>query len=222
MPHRGRGNSTWERLMTLEKNSDTPVTDKPADHWHALDPEDILRQLATPSESGLSSEEAARRLEQYGANQLEEAPGTTFWQMLYEQFNNFVVIMLVVASIISALLGDFEEALAIMAIVVLNATLGVVQERRAEQALAALKTLAAPEAQVGREGHMQLVSSIKLVPGDIVLLEAGNYVPADIRLLEAANLRIEEAALTGEAVPGQKDANIHLEADIPLGARKNP
>src|SRR4030065_2720169 len=159
MPHRGRGNSTWERLMTWEKYSDPPVTDKPADHWHALDPEEPLRQLATPSESGLSREEAARRLAQYGANQLEEAPGTTFWQMLYEQFNNFVVIMLIVASIISALLGDYKEAAAILAIVVLNATLGVIQERRAEQALAALKKLAAPEAQVIRNGSRQGVSS---------------------------------------------------------------
>jgi Ca2+-transporting ATPase len=207
--------------MTLEKNSDTPVTDKPADHWHALDPEEILRQLATPSESGLSSEEAERRLAQYGANQLEEAPGITFWQMLYEQFNNFVVIMLIVASIISALLGDYKEAAAILAIVVLNATLGVIQERRAEQALAALKKLAAPEAHVLRDGHRLTIPARELVPGDIVLLEAGNYIPADLRLLEAVNLRIEEAALTGESVPVEKDANIRLKANIPLGDRKN-
>ncbi len=108
-----------------------------------------------------------------------------------------------------------------MAIVILNATLGVVQERRAEQALAALKKLAAPDAQVLRDGQRQSVPSTRLVPGDIVLMEAGNYVPADIRLLEAANLRIEEAALTGESVPVQKDANIRLQADIPLGDRKN-
>jgi Ca2+-transporting ATPase len=191
------------------------------ENWHALSPDQILKQLATPPESGLTSEEAAKRLESYGLNQLEEAPGVTFWQMLFDQFNNFVVILLIVAAIISALLGDIEEAAAIMAIVILNATLGVVQERRAEQALAALKKLATPEAQVVRDGQRQSVSSTKLVPGDIVLLEAGNYIPADIRLLEAANLRIEEAALTGESVPVQKDANIRLEADIPLGDRKN-
>ena len=207
--------------MTLEKHIDTPVTDKLTDNWHALNSEEILQQLATPSESGLSSQDAAHRLEQYGANQLEEAPGTTFWQMLYEQFNNFVVIMLIVASVISALLGDFEEAAAILAIVVLNATLGVVQERRAEQALAALKKLAAPEAHVLRDGRRLTVPARELVPGDIVLLEAGNYIPADLRLLEAVNLRVEEAALTGESVPVQKDANIRLEANIPLGDRKN-
>ncbi len=191
------------------------------ENWHALSSDQILKQLATPPESGLTSEEAAKRLEAYGLNQLTEAPGVTFWQMLIDQFNNFVVILLIVAAIISALLGDMAEAAAILAIVILNATLGVVQERRAEQALAALKKLATPEAQVVRDGQRQSVSSMKLVPGDIVLLEAGNYIPADIRLLEAANLRIEEAALTGESVPVQKDANIRLEADIPLGDRKN-
>ena len=118
-------------------------------------------------------------------------------------------------------MGDWEEAAAILAIVILNATLGVVQERRAEQALAALKKLAAPEAQVD-PGWAEAISVIhEAGSGDIVLLEAGNYIPADIRLLEAANLRIEEAALTGELVPVQKDANIRLEADIPLGDRKN-
>ena len=189
--------------------------------WHALTHEEILHQLATPPETGLASEEAAKRLQSYGPNELEEAAGITFWQMLLDQFNNFVVILLIIAAVISAILGDRVEAAAILAIVILNATLGVVQERRAEQALAALKKLATPEAQVVRDGQRQSVSSTKLVPGDIVLLEAGNYIPADIRLLEAANLRIEEAALTGESVPVQKDANIRLEADIPLGDRKN-
>src|SRR4030043_600671 len=194
---------------------------QPQISWHVLTAEQILHQLATPSESGLPSEEAASRLQSYGPNQLDEAPGVTFWQMLLDQFKSFVVLMLIAAAIISSILGDIEEAAAILAIVILNATLGVVQERRAEQALAALKKLAAPEAQVVRDGQRQPVPSAQLVPGDIVLLEAGNYIPADIRLLEAANLRIEEAALTGESVPVQKDANIRLEADIPLGDRKN-
>lgn len=199
----------------------SPPENQPKISWHALTSEQIIRQLATPPETGLSSEEAARRLDAYGPNQLTEAQGVTFWQMLLDQFNNFVVIMLIVAAGVSALLGDWIEAGAILLIVILNATLGVIQERRAEQALAALKKLAAPDAKVMRDGQRQSVPSIQLVPGDIVLLEAGNYVPADIRLLEAANLRIEEAALTGESVPVQKDANIRLEADIPLGDRKN-
>ena len=206
--------------MTVDKPT-SAYESQPQLDWHALTHEEIIHQLATPPETGLTSEEAAKRLLSYGPNQLEEAPGITFWQMLIDQFNNFVVILLIIAAVISALLGDRVEAAAILAIVILNATLGVVQERRAEQALAALKKLATPEAQVVRDGQRQSVSSTKLVPGDIVLLEAGNYIPADIRLLEAANLRIEEAALTGESVPVQKDANIRLEAEIPLGDRKN-
>jgi P-type Ca2+ transporter type 2C len=195
--------------------------DAPADNWHALSVEQLFKELSTPSSDGLSSAEAARRLQQYGPNQLEESPGQTFWQMLFDQFKDFVVMLLVLASIVSALLGDYIEAGVILAIVVLNAALGVIQERRAEQALAALKKLAAPEAQVLRDGQRQNISSTQLVPGDIVLVEAGNFIPADLRLIEAVNLRVEEAALTGESNAVQKDANIRLQANIPLGDRKN-
>ncbi|MGW8249615.1 MAG: cation-translocating P-type ATPase, partial [Anaerolineales bacterium] len=194
-------------------------TDRSA--WHAVEAEQVLRELDVQAEGGLSSDEARRRLETYGPNELKEAPATTFWQMLWEQFNNFVVILLIVAAVVSALLGDMIEAAAIMAIVILNAALGVFQERRAEQALAALRKLAAPEAHVIRDGSHQTVPANQVVPGDLVLLEAGNFVPADVRLLEAVNLRVEEAALTGESVPVQKDASAVLESDIPLGDRKN-
>jgi Ca2+-transporting ATPase len=206
--------------MSIEKPI-SPSEGLPEISWHAMSPDQIIKQLATPPEIGLTSVEAAHRLKSYGLNQLIEAPGTSFWQMLIDQFNSFVVIMLIVAAVISAILGDWEESAAILAIVILNATLGVIQEQRAEQALAALKKLASPEAQVIRDDQRKFIPSTQLVPGDIVLLEAGNYVPADIRLLEAANLRIEESALTGESVPVQKDANISLQADIPLGDRKN-
>jgi Ca2+-transporting ATPase len=208
--------------MTLDKFSPRVISTQKGDHsWHAMGAEDVLEQLETFPENGLSSEEAASRLQEFGPNQLTEAPPTTFWQMLWEQFNNFVVILLVVAALVSALLGDFIEAGAIMAIVILNATLGVIQERSAEQALAALRRLAAPDADVIRDGSRQTVAASQLVPGDVVILEAGNYIPADARLLEAINLRIEEAALTGESVPVAKDASAHLEKDIPLGDRKN-
>ncbi|MBI1854320.1 MAG: HAD-IC family P-type ATPase, partial [Chloroflexi bacterium] len=125
------------------------------------------------------------------------------------------------ASIISALLGEWVDASAILAIVILNTLLGIIQERRAEEALAALKQLAAPDAQVLRSGHRMTVSSRNLVPGDIVFLEAGNYVPADLRLLEAVNLRVEEASLTGESLPVQKNAATVLDRNIPLGDRRN-
>ncbi len=188
--------------------------------WHALDVQAVLRHLEV-QEGGLTSEQVARRLQHYGPNELREAPRPTFWQMLWEQLNNFVVWLLIAASLVSALLGDYLEASAILAIVILNAVLGIIQERRAEEALAALKKLAAPEAQVLRDGHRQTVPARDLVPGDIVFLEAGNYVPADIRLLEAVNLRVEEASLTGESRPVHKNAATVLEKNIPLGDRKN-
>ncbi|TFG79054.1 MAG: ATPase, partial [Chrysiogenales bacterium] len=189
--------------------------------WHSLSAEDIARQLATPIESGLDSREAAKRLELYGPNQIAALPRPTFLQLLLAQFNNFIVLLLIAAASISGLLGEWIEAVAILAIVVLNATLGVIQDRRAEEALAALKKLAAPEAQVLRDGSRRGIPGPEIVPGDIVFIEAGNFVPADLRLVEAVNLRLEEAALTGESVPVQKDANIRLEANVPLGDRKN-
>jgi len=188
--------------------------------WHALGAEEVLRNLEV-QDKGLATTEAQRRIEHYGPNQLREAPRPSFLQTLWEQLNNFVVILLIVASVISALLGDYVEAAAIMAIVVLNSALGIVQERRAEEALAALKKLAAPDAQVLRDGHRSSIPAYELVPGDIVFLEAGNFIPADIRLLEAINLRVEEASLTGESLPVQKNAATVLDKNVPLGDRKN-
>jgi P-type Ca2+ transporter type 2C len=189
--------------------------------WHALSQDEVIDKLQTPLPSGLSTEEVTRRQAEYGLNQLAEAPRPGFFAKLFDQLKGFVVILLIVASIISAVLGDYIEASAIMAIVVLNAILGVVQESRAEQALAALKKLAAPEAQVLRDGKRVSVPAPQLVPGDVVFLEAGNYIPADIRLVEAVNLKVEEAALTGESLAVQKNATESLAQDIPLGDRKN-
>jgi len=137
------------------------------------------------------------------------------------QLKSFVVILLIVASIISAILGEWVDASAIMMIVVLNAILGVVQESRAEEALAALKKMAAPDSQVLRDGKRITVPSSNLVPGDIVFLEAGNFVPADLRLIESINLRVDESALTGESVPVQKNATLLVTSDSNLGDRKN-
>ena len=207
-------------MQNTKQKNDVPNAQVEEKAWHALTPEDVLRHLEV-QEDGLSEEQAARRLAQYGQNQLQEAPRPTFWHMLWDQLNNFVVILLIVASIISALLGDYIEAGAIMAIVVLNAVLGIVQEQRAEEALAALKRLAAPDAQVLRDGSRRVVPARDLVPGDIVFLEAGNYVPADVRLLEAVNLRVEEASLTGESLPVHKSAATIMDKDVPIGDRKN-
>ena len=189
--------------------------------WHAMSAEEVVERLATHEQAGLDSAEAERRLEQYGPNQLAERPRATFLQLVLGQLKGFVIILLIVASLVSAALGEWLEAGAILAIVVLNAILGVVQERRAEAALAALKKLAAPEAQALRDGRRVSVPAPLLVPGDIVFLEAGNFIPADMRLIEAINLRIEEAALTGESVPVQKAATEIIAGDAALGDRKN-
>lgn len=188
---------------------------------HAIAVEQLSGTFETHLETGLSQSQAQIRLDEYGPNELIERPRPGFWKMLLDQFNNFLVIILIVAAVISLLLGEIVDASAIMAIVVLNAILGVVQESKAEQALAALKKMAAPNASVLRDGHRITIPANELVPGDIVYLEAGNYVPADIRLVETINLKIEEASLTGESVPVNKEARVVLDRDIPLGDRKN-
>jgi Ca2+-transporting ATPase len=189
--------------------------------WHAMSAEEVEKTLQTLPQSGLSSEEVSRRLNEYGPNQLAGKPRLTFLKMLLAQLKNFIVIMLIVAAAVSAVLGEWIDAGAIFAIVVLNAILGVVQESRAEQALAALKKLAAPEAHALRDGRRVDIPAGELVIGDIVFLEAGNFVPADVRLIETVNLRIEEASLTGESVSVQKNAAAVLAAEISLGDRHN-
>jgi Ca2+-transporting ATPase len=206
---------TDETIYPGEENQDYLVS------WHTLSAEETLKRLETPLTEGLTSEEAQRRLKEYGPNQLVEKDRRTFAQMVWEQLRGFVILLLIGAAIVSAILGEYVDAGAIIAIVLLNTILGVVQESRAEEALAALKRMAAPDSQVLRDGKRVTVPGPELVPGDIVFMEAGYYVPADVRLLEAVNLRVEEAALTGESVPVQKNAAATLEAGASLGDRKN-
>ncbi|RME37081.1 MAG: ATPase, partial [Thermoflexia bacterium] len=189
--------------------------------WHARSSDEVLASLKTDPRTGLTTEEARRRLSQFGPNELAARPRPAFWQMLLDQFRNFLVLLLIAAAIISLALGELEEAIAILAIVFLNATLGVIQERRAEEALAALKKMAAPGARVLRDGHRVTIPARELVPGDIVFLEAGNYVPADLRLIETVNLRIDEASLTGESVAVEKQADAVLPEETGLGDRIN-
>ncbi|HLF25929.1 MAG TPA: cation-translocating P-type ATPase [Anaerolineae bacterium] len=189
--------------------------------WHSQPIDKVVAQLETHLERGLSSAEAQARLDKYGHNELREHPPVPYWRKVLDQLNSFVVILLIVAAVVSALLGETVEAVAILAIVVLNAVLGVVQESRAERALAALKKMAAPDATVIRDGSRQRISARELAPGDIVLLEAGNFVPADLRLIESVNLRIEEASLTGESVPVNKYASAVLAENAPIGDHKN-
>lgn len=188
--------------------------------WHSALPEAILEEFEVDPAFGLTEERAAQQLEKYGPNELAEQPRPGFLQRLFRQFTDTVVLLLIGAAVVSGALGEWYEAGAIMLIVLLNAVLGVVQEGRAEEALAALKKMAAPDARVLRGGHVVTVPAANVVPGDIVLLEAGNYVPADLRLLESANLQIEEASLTGESVPVNKSADMVVPAEAGIGDRK--
>jgi len=189
--------------------------------FHSKSIDDLLKELETHIEKGLSQAEAESRIRENGPNELMERPRPGFFKLLLNQFNNFLVIILIIAAVVSLLLGEFIDAIAIMVIVALNAVVGVVQESKAEQALAALKKMAAPNVQVIRGGHQATIPSRELVVGDIVLIEAGNYVPADMRLVESFNLKVEEASLTGESVPVEKESAVVLDKDIPIGDRKN-
>jgi Ca2+-transporting ATPase len=189
--------------------------------WHVTTPQATIDHLKVDPDTGLSSTEVQKRLQQYGKNELKEAPRATWLERFIAQFNNFVIYILIFAAVVSIILGDTVEAVAIMAIVVLNATLGLIQEGRAEQALSALKKMAAPEARLMRDGKTVLVPANQVVPGDVVILEAGDYIPADLRLVETINLKIEEASLTGESVPVDKKADAQVAEKAVLGDRKN-
>ncbi len=189
--------------------------------WYQLEKDAVLAQLETDLEQGLSQAEAQRRLTEHGPNELIERGVTSPWRILWEQLSAFMVVILIAAALISALLGDYKDAVAILAIVVLNAMLGFTQEYRAEQAMAALKQMAVPNVRVRRDGRLLEISARELVPGDVVLLEAGVKVPADGRLIESASLRAQEAALTGESEPVEKRVEPLQREDIPLGDRVN-
>jgi Ca2+-transporting ATPase len=193
----------------------------PAAEVHSQSLEKVADELDTHIHRGLTAAQAAERLARYGPNELRERPRPGFFRMVLAQFNNFLILLLIAAALISILLGEYVDAAAILAIVVLNAVLGVIQESRAERAIAALRKMAAPNAMVLRDGQPLLIPARELVPGDIVALEAGNYVPGDLRLVESVNLRIDESALTGESAPVHKDADVVLDKDIPVGDRTN-
>jgi Ca2+-transporting ATPase len=182
---------------------------------------ELISAFKTHLEQGLTRQEAQSRLENYGFNELSERPQPGFLSLLWDQFNNYLVIILIVAALVSFALEEYVDSIAIMFIVVLNAVVGVIQESKAEQALAALKKMAAPSVQVIRDGLQLTIPGREIVVGDIILLEAGNYVPADLRLVESVNLKIEEASLTGESMPVEKNAGVVLDKEIPLGDRKN-
>lgn len=183
--------------------------------------ETVEETLKTNRAAGLSAAEAEKRLQEYGPNRLEEEAKTTWFQRLIDQFKDFMILILIVAAIISGAMGEMLNAIVIVAIVVINAILGVLQEGKAEKAIEALQQMSAPHARVLRAGADQSVDAADLVPGDVVLLEAGDVVPADIRLIESSNLKAEEAALTGESVPVEKYADAQYEEAVGIGDREN-
>ncbi len=190
-------------------------------NWHRLDREEVLKRLASDPDHGLSSFEAARRLEADGPNQLQEGDGTSPWRILWEQFTSTMALILLAASLLSILVGSFRDCITILAIVCLFALLGFVQEYRAERAVRALKRLAVPNVRVRRDGTLIEVPAAGLVTGDILLLEAGNLVPADCRVIESHGLKLQEALLTGESEAVEKISEPLVGEEPLLGDRRN-
>jgi len=188
--------------------------------WHALPPEEVLRRLGTDPLQGLPQEEARRRLSRWGPNELPEAPPEPWTRLLLRPLASPLVLILAVGAVLSLLVGEPVDALAILAILLFNTALGFVEEWRAERALESLRRMLTPTARTVREGHLQVLPARDLVPGDLVLLEEGDRVPADLRLLEAEALEADESALTGESVPVAKDT-APIPPDAPLADRRS-
>lgn len=189
--------------------------------WHATAWPEVCDVLETSPKFGLDGRDAQLRSKQYGCNALQEAEKPSFWKLLGEQFKDFMVQVLIGAAGLSFALGKAKDAMLTVGIVVANAFLGVIQERKASCSLEALKKLSAPQARVIRGGRTVKVAAESLVPGDVILLEAGDRIPADVRLLAATHFEVEEAALTGEPLPVRKEANMICSAEYPLADRRN-
>ena len=191
--------------------------------WHSSSVEEIAKNLKTNINIGLSDDEAQKRFERYGPNNLKEKKKESIFVKFIKQFNDFMIITLIIAAIISAVVSklngeaDYIDSIIIVAIVIFNAIMGLVQEQKAEKSLEALKKMSAPNAKVRRNGRVQEIDATLVVPGDIVILEAGNYVPADCRLINSYNLKIEESALTGETIPSLKDSSKILKENTAMG-----
>jgi len=189
-------------------------------YCHILETDNIVKQLNS-SLDGLTNDEARKRLNEYGPNELMEKKKKTAIAMFLDQFKDFMILILIGAAVISGFIGELSDTIAIIVIIVINAIIGFIQEYRAEKAMDALKKMAAYTATVIRDGVHTSIAASELVPGDIVVLEAGRIVPADMRLLETFNLKVEEAALTGESIPVEKQCDALSDKSLPLGDRKN-
>jgi len=190
--------------------------------WHNKNADAVAAELGVHPESGLSSAEARERLVKHGPNRLVEKKGKSLFAMIVEQINDPLIYILLGAAVISILLGEITDAIIIAAVVVINAIVGVIQESKAEAAIEALKKMSSPTAIVRRDGEAVEILAEEVVPGDVVLVDAGRIIPCDLRWIESVNLKVEEAALTGESVPSEKDASLVLDSETAaLGDRKN-
>lgn len=188
--------------------------------WYQKSADDVFAELSTQKE-GLSASQAAEKLEKHGPNELKEEASRSFFAKLLDQFKDVLILILIGAAVVSAFVSEVADAVIIIAIVIVNALLGLYQEGKAEKALEALKKMASPEAKVIRDGKSVVLPSAQIVPGDIVVLETGDIVPADLRLLESSNLKIDESSLTGESVPVEKDAEDTYPEEQEIGDRTN-
>lgn len=190
--------------------------------WFAKSQEEVLTELAVDPAAGLSSEEAQKRLDKYGRNKLKSKPKKSIIALFFAQLQDMLIYVLLGATVITLLIQEYVDASIILLVVVLNAVIGVVQEYKAEKAIEALQKMTTPKAIVRRDGEVKEINSEEVVPGDIVIIDAGRYIPADLRLLESVNLQIDESALTGESVPSEKNADeLHKDPKTPLGDRTN-
>lgn len=188
--------------------------------FFTMDTSEVMRYLDT-QEVGLAEQEVKRRQEQYGANKLPRSKKISLIRRFINQLMNIMVLILSLAALVALLVGDYKSTIIIAVVVIMNSILGVLQESKAEKAIDSLQDMSSPEAEVRREGHLQKIKAEDLVAGDIVILEAGDHIPADMRLIEAVNLKIEEAALTGESVPIEKTTHAINDNDAMIGDRKN-
>lgn len=190
--------------------------------WFSKNSDEVVKELNSNALNGLTSEEAKNRLLKYGENRLSTKKKKTIISLFLSQLNDAMIYILIVAAIISGIMGELSDSIIIVIVILINAIIGVVQEAKAEKALDSLKKLSTPKAVVKRDGTLVEIPSEEVVPGDIVVIDAGRYIPADLRLIESANLKIDEAAFTGESVPAEKDANsIITDKSAPIGDRAN-
>ena len=187
--------------------------------WQTISIKETSERLKTNTVNGLTKEEVEERIKKYGENKLTEKKKESILVKFLKQFNDFMIIILIISAVMSKVEGsnDYLDSIIIIFIVVLNAIMGVVQEAKAEKSLDALKKMSAPTAKVKRDGIIQSIPSINVVPGDLIIIETGSYIPADARLVKSYNLKVEESALTGETVPVLKDERAILSEKAPIG-----